>query len=117
MKMIKLEKILSSIEDRLKKAIAKGELKEKMILTTRHPTILGIIYSYFKKNRKDLKVALLLASMEISKRTEIVNGFYSRKDSSKYNAYYDIDILIATTPLVGIGLNITAANNFVMFNP
>ena len=48
-KIQRLEKILASMSKKSKDQIAKGEQKEKMVLAIAHPTVLGILYLYFKK--------------------------------------------------------------------
>jgi hypothetical protein len=48
--------------------------------------------------------------------TKIINSFCGegeQRDVDKYNK----DILLTTTTCVSIGLNIMAANNFVLFDP
>jgi hypothetical protein len=55
--------------------------------------------------------------MDIAKRTQIVNGFCGRKDSPHYDAASNADILLATTALVGTGLNLVPACVFILFDP
>jgi predicted helicase len=87
-----------------------------MILATAHPCVLLILHLYFKTYRQDWGVVLVNASIAVELQTKIINSFCregEQKDVDKYNR----DILLTTTACVSTGLNITAANNFVLFDP
>ncbi len=116
-KLESLNKILAGMKKRSSKWIARGDSKEKMVLTTAHPAVLGILYLYFKIYRKDFRVVMISASMDIGKRVQVVNGFCGKGEAGQAKPLYDADILLATTALVGTGLNITSANVFVLFDP
>ena len=48
-KIERLKKILASLSKKSKDQIAKGKRKEKIVLATAYPAVLGILYLYFKK--------------------------------------------------------------------
>ncbi len=116
-KLESLNKILAGMKERSSKWIARGDSKEKMVLTTAHPAVLGILYLYFKVYRKDFHVVMISASMDIGKRVQIINGFCRRDDSPYYDMASNADILLTTTALVGTGLNLTDSNVFVQMDP
>ncbi len=116
-KLESLNKILAGMKKRSSKWIARGDSKEKMVLTTAHPAVLGILYLYFKIYRKDFRVVMISASMDIGKRVQIINGFCRRDDSPYYDMASNADILLTTTALVGTGLNLTDSNVFVQMDP
>jgi SNF2 family DNA or RNA helicase len=117
-KIQRLEKILASMSKKSKDWIAKGERKEKMVLATAHPAVLGILYLYFKKYQRDWKVVMISASskMSIKKRIDVINGFCGREDSPYYASAFEADILLSTTPCVGTGLNLVIASHVVLFD-
>ncbi len=67
-KLESLNKILASMKKRLSKWIAKGDSKEKIVLTTAYLAMLSILYLYFKIYRKDFHVVMISASIDIGKR-------------------------------------------------
>ena len=89
-----------------------------MVLAIAHPTVLSILYLYFKKYQRDWKVVMVLASskMSIKKRIDIINGFYSREDSPYYTSIFEVDILLSTTLCVGTRLNLIAISHVVLFD-
>jgi len=117
-KILRLNKILDDIRQRSKEYIAKGKRKEKMVLATAHPAALSILYLYFKQFKKDWKVVIVSASpkMDIKKRIQVINGFYSRRDSPYYNSAFNANILLTTILCVGTGLNLIAASTVVLFD-
>ena len=68
-KLIKLKEILKEMQKRLNKAIAKGELKEKIVCTIAHPIVLGLLYKFFKVFKKDFNVVIISALIDIIKCT------------------------------------------------
>ena len=115
-KLTQLNSLLKAIKNKSKAQKKKNKLKEKMILAIAYPCVLLILYLYFKTYRQDQGVVLVNASIAVKPRTKIINNFQKegeRKDVDKY----DRDILLTTTAYVSTRLNITAANNFVLFNP
>ena len=68
-KLIKLEEILKKMQERLNKAIAKGEPKEKIVYTIAHPVVLGLLYRFFKVFRKDFNIVIISALIDIIKCT------------------------------------------------
>ena len=113
-KLAKLGELLDNIHRRSKKAI----IKDKMIIAMHLPTILGILYLWFLRFRKE-KAIVILALISISKRTTIINGFYNKTTkSSKFHKgdIAKLDVLLGTIAIIGTSLNITFANNFVLFN-
>ena len=101
------------MKERLSKWIARGDSKEKMVLTTAYPAMFGILYLYFKVYRKDFHVVIILASIDIGKRVQIINRFCRKDDSLYYDMVSNVDILLTTTALVGTGLNLIDLNVFV----
>jgi SNF2 family DNA or RNA helicase len=116
-KLVELGKILGEMQSRSRLAMGNGEPKEKMVCTTAHPASLLLLYLSFKRMFQGFKVVLITAKMNPTKRTELIDGFCGKKDSPLYGALKDTDILLATTALVATGINITAANNFVLLDP
>ena len=105
------------MQSRLRIAIGKGKPKEKIVYTIAHPTSLLLLYLSIKRIFQGFKVVLITAKIKPTKRTKLINGFYSKKDLLLYSALKDVDILLATIALVAIGINITPINNFVLLDP
>jgi hypothetical protein len=89
-----------------------------MVLAIAHPTILGILYLYFKKYQRDWKVVIVLAlsKMSIKKHIDIINRFYSKEDSPYYTSTFKVDILLSITPYIGTRLNLITISYIVLFN-
>ncbi len=83
------------------------------MLIIAYPTMLSILYLYFKVYKKDFHVVIILASIDISKRVQIINRFCYRDDLLYYNMASNANILLITIVLVKIGLNLINLNVFI----
>jgi hypothetical protein len=60
---------------RTQEAQRKNERREKILLTTSHPYVLGILYTYLRRSAY-VKAYLITARIVIAKRNAIINSFY-----------------------------------------
>ncbi len=87
-----------------------------MIFTTAHPITLFLLDETIKKRWPEYKIVKVMALMGQKKHKNLFDDFCNKVSKSQ-DEYKDYDILLTTTPLIDMGLNITAVNVFIMFNP
>jgi SNF2-related domain len=115
-KLDQLKKLLHDMRKRSKEWAKKGEKTEKMIIATAHPAILLILHLYFQHYEPKWKVTTVSSAIQVEQRNKIIGYFCGRGEEEQVK-YHDADILLSTAACVGSGLNMTAANNFVLFDP
>ncbi len=81
--------------------------ENKILIFSQYRAMLQIIKSFLEINFKSIKVKILSSDMNENSRSEIINNF---------NSDPDINILLLTTSIGGLGLSLTAANIVIMYD-
>jgi len=81
--------------------------ENKILIFSQYKAMLQIIKSFLETNFKSLKVKILSSEMKEITRFDVVNSF---------NSDPEINILLLTTSIGGLGLSLTAANIVIMYD-
>lgn len=81
--------------------------ENKILIFSQYKAMLQIIKNFLETNFKSLKVKILSSEMNEIVRSDIVNSF---------NSDPEINILLLTTSIGGLGLSLTAANIVIMYD-
>lgn len=81
--------------------------ENKILIFSQYRTMLQIIKSFLETNFKSLKFKVLSSDLNENLRSEIVTSF---------NSDPEINILLLTTSIGGLGLSLTAANIVIMYD-
>jgi TATA-binding protein-associated factor len=81
--------------------------ENKILIFSQYKAMLQIIKNFLEANFKSLKVKILSSEINELQRFEIVNSF---------NSDPEINILLLTTSIGGLGLSLTAANIVIMYD-
>lgn len=81
--------------------------ENKVLIFTQYKQMCSILASFFKEKFPSMNILLLTSDTKVSERGNIVNRF---------NSDPSINLMILTTTIGGLGLNLTSANIVVMYD-